>query len=332
MHEADLPLLRDPLTGGRLAMAAGGEREHGELKSGVLQGEHAQYPIRAFVPRFVSDEGYAASFGRQWTRYRRTQLDRFNNTRISRDRLFRDTEWTAGDLAEARLLEIGCGAGRYTQVLLDAGARVVSVDRSSAVDACWANNGPHLRLTVLQADLHSLPLPAASFDYVLCFGVLQHTPDPELAFRSIVQYLRPGGRIAADVYKRRPWITRWTAKYWYRGITKRLPSPLLFRLVEWYVPRWLSWDNRCQRVRVLRHAIPALIPCCNYTGLLPLSSEQIVEWAILDTFDGLASRYDRPQTLSTFRRWFDGAGLQEVSVREGGNGLVGTARAPNREG
>ena len=322
--------LRSPGSATRLEIKRVGEQEGDEIKTGELGviGSDQVYPIKNFIPRFVQDDSYTSSFGEQWNIYRRTQLDRFNGTTLSRDRLFRDTQWTAEELRGQRVLEAGCGAGRFTQVLLEAGADLFSMDYSSAVDACWTNNGPHPNLTLLQADLYRMPFAPASFDKVFCYGVIQHTPDVKSAFMSLIPFLKPGGKIAVDVYPKAPWITRWTAKYWYRPLTKRLPRNLLRRIVEWYVPRWIPIDNKLQSVRVLRYVVPALVPCWNYTGMLPLSDRQIVEWAVLDTFDALSPMYDSPQTLETLQSWFHEAGLHDIDVRPGGNGILGNARMP----
>jgi uncharacterized protein YbaR (Trm112 family) len=46
------------------------EEHGGEIKSGTLvcRSCNTRYPIRNFIPRFVPDDGYAESFGKQWNR------------------------------------------------------------------------------------------------------------------------------------------------------------------------------------------------------------------------------------------------------------------------
>jgi SAM-dependent methyltransferase len=284
------------------------------------------FEIVNFIPRFVPDSSYTQSFGEQWNRYRRTQLDRFNGTTLSRDRFFRDTGWT--DLKGQRVLEAGCGAGRFTQVLLDAGAELYSIDYSTAVNACWANNGPHPSLNLSQADLYALPFPENFFDRVFCYGVLQHTPDVKKSFMSLLPYLRSGGELAVDVYRKTPWTTRWTSKFWYRPITTRMSRETIRKIIEWYVPRWIPIDNFFQRIPVARSVVPAVVPCWNYTGDLPLPADQVTMWAVLDTFDALTPAYDFPQTLESVNSWFSEARLADVRVRYGGNGILGNARKP----
>ena len=271
----------------------------------------------------MSDVRYADSFGEQWNRYRRVQLDSVTGKPLSRTRFFAGTGWPER-LDGERVLEVGCGAGRFTEVLVSTGAEVVAVDASSAVEACRETVGD--RATIVQADLFDLPFEECSFDRVFCYGVLQHTPDPRAAFLTIVRYARPGGWIAADVYKRADYVDRWSAKRLWRPLTTRLPRRWLRRLVEWYVPKWLPVDTRLARVPKLGRFLTAVVPCWNYTGLLPLDDEELRAWAILDTFDALSPRYDFPQTPAAVREWCDAAGLVDVTVREGGNGIEVTAQ------
>lgn len=273
----------------------------------------------------MPDDGYAESFGDQWNRWRRVQLDSVTGKPLSRARLFEGTRWPE-DLTGQTVLELGCGAGRFTEVLLDAGAEVWGVDASSAVDAARANLGEHERLHLAQADLFDLPFGQGAFDRVLCFGVIQHTPDPRLAF---LIASRHGEWLAADVYRTQPYVDRWSAKTLWRPLTTRLPRERLRRIVEWYVPRWLPVDTRLARVPKVGRFLTAAVPCWNYTGLYPLDEDELVAWAVLDTFDALAPRYDEPQTLETVQSWVREAGLVDADVRYGGNGIVVTGRRPS---
>ena len=104
-----------------------------------------------------------------------------------------------------------------------------------------------------------------------------------------------------------------------------MPRQRLFEVVEWYIPKWLPIDTFLAGVPVIGKWLVGIIPCWNYTGMLPLSGDEIVSWAILDTFDALASKYDLPQTLEEVSSWFKEAGLSDVQVDCGSNGIVGNA-------
>ncbi len=297
------------------------------LLTGILASPDSA-PVRDGIPRYVEELDYAESFGDQWKRYRRVQLDSATGKGLSRDRLFHGTGWTPEEVDGELVLEVGCGAGRFTEVLLSTGARVVAVDASSAVEACRETCGDNPRLALVQADLFALPFRPGSFDRVFCYGVLQHTPDPERAFRALVEQVRPGGLIAADVYRRFPYIDRGSAKFLWRPLTTRMRRDRLRRLVEWYIPRWLPVDRRLARVPRIGRFLVAVIPCWNPYGLFELSEEETVAWAILDTYDALSPRYDWPQTLESVEAWCSRAELEDVSVRYGGNGIEINARRP----
>jgi len=272
----------------------------------------------------VPQESYASSFGLQWNRFRRTQLDSHTGLPLSRDRFLFSTGWTESDLTGRRVLDVGCGAGRFAEVALAMGAELTAVDYSSAVDATWANLGPHPRLNVLQGDIYGLPFRPESFDFVYCLGVLQHTPDVKRAFLSLPSLVRPGGRLCVDVY---PWFLRnalWS-KYWIRPLTKRLGPERLFPLVEKMVAVLLPVSLVVGRIPIVGRRLRYAIPVANHEPDFPLSPEQVREWALLNTYDMLAPAHDHPQTPATLRSWFDEAHLQDVEVFRRGH-LIGRGR------
>ena len=67
----------------------------GEIVEGLLQCEtcHIQVPIVRRIPRFVSSESYASSFGFQWNRFDRLQVDSVMHNDLSRDRFYATTGW-----------------------------------------------------------------------------------------------------------------------------------------------------------------------------------------------------------------------------------------------
>lgn len=290
----------------------------GEIETGTLHcGGGHQYPITRGIPRFVLPDSYANSFGFQWNTFRKTQLDRYSGVPVSRDRFYKQSRWTPDELQGTRVLDIGCGAGRFSEVALNAGADLVSIDYSSAVDACFANLGPHPRLTVAQGDIYQLPVKHGLFDYVYCFGVLQHTPDPHAAVLALVPPLKPGGRLALDFYPRFPGNVLWP-KYWLRPITRRIRPERLFALVQTLVPKLLPVSTAFSVIPLLGRRLRYIVPVINYHGVFPFTEEQHREWAMLDTFDMLASAYDHPQTAETVRRWLAESGLLEIeAAREG---------------
>jgi hypothetical protein len=117
------------------------------------------------------------------------------------------------------------------------------------------------------------------------------------------------------------------AKYLWRPIAKRIPPTRLFGILERAVPVLLPISRTLGRIPVIGRFAKRVIPIADYTSVLPLSLQQLEEWALLDTFDMLAPKYDKPQTAATVRHWLDSAGLVDVEVVYAGH-LVGRSRKP----
>jgi SAM-dependent methyltransferase len=303
-----------------------------EIDTGVLRcGDcETSYPIMRSIPRFVSADNYASSFGLQWARFRQTQLDSYSGTTISRDRFLRQTAWTTESLAGAAVLDVGCGAGRFTEIALSLGAEVFAMDYSEAVDACRQNFPSHPNLHVVQADVYALPFQPERFDYIYCLGVLQNTPDPRRACLALPLLLKPGGQLAVDIYPRY-WSSLLHPKYWLRPITRRLPRPILLRAIERAAPVLLPVSRAAGQVPALGRAFQRLVPIANYHGIYPLNAQQLRDWAILDTFDWLSPAYDKPERPDVLRSWLVEAGLEDIHVAKIAH-LVGRGRKPLKKG
>jgi SAM-dependent methyltransferase len=283
-------------------------------------------PVRNGVVRFRDDSGYNESFALQWNRFRSNQIDAVNGTDLSMRR-FAESGWDLRALSGRRVLEAGCGAGRFTRILAEAGARLIAFDYSAAVDACRENNGHFRNVVILQCDIFDMPFRPQMFDYVFCHGVLQHTPDPKAAFMALSRQVAPGGRLSIDVYRKDGRIRPWKSKYIWRPLTTRLQPEWLLGFLEWFIPKWLPFDTAIKRIPRLGNYLGSVVPCWNY-HFTALSAEQQVAWAIMDTFDALAPAYDIPVRLEEVRAWFDELGWREFEVRPGGNGVVGNGRRP----
>lgn len=327
MRYETVDLLRCPASGSRLKVEPE-ESQGDEIVSGWLVAEDSgrRYPIMAGVPRFVPSGNYTETFGFQWRRFGRTQLDSVSGQPISAERFWRATAWAREELQDQWVLDVGCGAGRFAEVALRAGARVVAVDASTAVDACYANVGGCGPVLVVQADLHPLPFPRGAFPSVYCLGVLQHTPDPAKAFAAAAEMVAPGGRLCVDVYAK-SWKTWLHPKYYLRPLTTRMDEAQLLRLLARTVPRLRRLSSWLGRIPAIGRPLRRLVPVANYEGIYPLRPDQLDEWALLDTLDWLSPTYDQPQTATALRTWFEEAGFQEIEIVRAGH-LVGRGQRP----
>jgi 2-polyprenyl-3-methyl-5-hydroxy-6-metoxy-1,4-benzoquinol methylase/uncharacterized protein YbaR (Trm112 family) len=306
----------------KLRLQGGGDSPR-QISEGTLHctGCGRDYPVISGIPRFVSDANYAATFGFQWNRHRRTQLDSYTGLPISRERLFHVTQWPTrleGDL----ILEAGCGAGRFTEVLATTNATLYSFDFSNAVDANMLNNGSAPNVNLSQCDILNLPFAPGAFDRVVCLGVLQHTPDPRASFFNLASMVRPGGELAVDVYTRSiASLLHW--KYALRPFTTRMHPEKLYQWVSRLTPPLVPLSGMLRRAFGRPGA--RLLPIAEYS-YLGLSDTINKEWAILDTFDMYSPAHDHPQSLRTLTSWFQSAGFDEVTVRYGANGVTGKGR------
>ncbi|HEX8922573.1 MAG TPA: methyltransferase domain-containing protein, partial [Pyrinomonadaceae bacterium] len=209
----------------------------GEIETGTLTCRECahEFPIKAGIPRFVSEDNYATSFGYQWNRFRLEQIDSNNGTQLSADRFYSETGWTKEWLKGKWVLDAGCGAGRFLDAASQSDCDVVGLDISNAVDAARANLAGRRNVHFVQASIYELPFRSGVFDGCYCIGVVQHTPDPQKTMRTLPRVLRPRGRIAITAYERKPWTPLY-GKYWLRPLTKRLDKQTLLAGIKGAMP------------------------------------------------------------------------------------------------
>jgi SAM-dependent methyltransferase len=315
----------------RLALAA-----QGETLLACAQG--CRVPVVAEIPRFVGGDGYAESFGRQWLAYPRTQLDSETGVPISRTRLERCLGAPLETLRGLSVLEAGCGAGRFTELLLQAGARVFACDLSRAVEANRANCRRWPEHFVCQADILDLPAADAAFDLVLCLGAVQHTPDPEATIRALARKVKAGGRLAIDHYAAPRGATRIAAALAPRALLRqallRMPSPAATRAASAVTAAILPLHRVLWRpgalARAARRVLRLASPVLDYYDRHPeLGPSRLADWARLDTHDALTDRYKHLRDAAQIRAALEAAGLSAVEVTEAGNGIEARGTRPS---
>jgi len=254
-------------------------------------------PVRNGVPRFVPDDQYASNFGFEWTVHDRTQLDTATVTE-SEETFRRYTGLTPEDVRDRTVLDVGCGMGRFAEVVSRWGGRVTGVDLTRAVDSAAANIGARPNVRLLQASLFELPFADGAFDIVYSLGVLHHTPDCRAAFQAITRLVKPGGRLCVWVYGH---MGPWTVfSDFYRRATTRMPHRLLHALCWAAVP--LYYFN--------------CIPLVGWASrmVLPVSHHPRASWRVLDTFDWYSPKYQSRHTYPEVYDWFRAAGLVDLRL------------------
>ena len=271
------------------------------------------YPLIHGIARFVSSEDYSASFGYQWNIHAKTQLDSYNGLTISRDRLFEETQWRPEALKGRSVLECGSGSGRFTQVLCNCQAKVFSIDYSVAVEANKNNNNEARNLFLAQASIYDLPFQQESFDYVICLGVIQHTPDVKRAFMAMFEYLKPGGKFCIDVYAAP--VSYLHPRHVLRPFTRKMKKEKLYEIVSKWVPRLLPISTALHKVPVIGQGLARLVPVANWRANIKLPTESLYkEWALLDTFDWLSPAFEKPQSRSALHEWCSALHLRRFEI------------------
>lgn len=286
------------------------------------------FPIVRSIARFVPTEDYAHSFGYQWNFFDKTQLDSHMGNDLSRERFFATTQWPQKMEGQV-ILEAGCGMGRFTQIALETGAEVVSFDLSTAVEANLRNNGDSPRVQIVQASIYEIPLKKESFDKVFCMGVLQHCPDVRAAFMSLVPFLKSGGEIVIDVYQKHTGLFP-PLKYWARPFLTWMGPKGVHRFLSLLIPPAFYLKKALYKIPLVGKPIGNLIPIgpISHAPRLIFTDEVLVQVKILSALDMFSPVHDHPQTLETVRQWFADAGLADVYVGTGFNGVNAKGRKP----
>lgn len=170
----------------------------------------------------------ARSFGFEWSRfpemYDEWQQSFLNYMQPHAPEFFRGK----------KVLDAGCGNGRFSYYAAKYGGEVWAIDLGPAVEVAQKNTESIGNVQVIQADLHQPPFALESFDFIYSIGVLHHLPDPEVAFQKLLRYLKPGGEIQIYLYWspegqpiKRALLAMVAAG---RKITTRLPHKMVYAL------------------------------------------------------------------------------------------------------
>lgn len=277
-----LSSLRDPERRTPLRLSADGTR---------LENPDAgqSWKIVDGIPRFVED-AHLESFGHQWTRFEVAHDEEDRATFEAK------TGVRLSDLSGSRVLDAGCGGGRYAKICGEAGASVFGADHTRAVDKAsqLCRELPQVRF--VQADLKQLPFEPGSFDFVFSIGVMHHDANTRRVFDAVAKMVRPGGRYSVWLYGKNQWWQE-VINSGLRAITTRLPPSALMPF--------------CHAGAVLG-GIPILNRTLN--KIINFSAHPNYENRVCDTFDWWAPKYQYHHTAEELCVWFHEAGFTDLTV------------------
>jgi SAM-dependent methyltransferase len=261
----------------------------------------AMYLTAAPVVREGKVEQTKNGFGRQWNTYRVQRAEEDHAYFRSK------TGLEPSDLKGRLVLDAGCGSGRYSKVAGEAGATVIGVDLSPAVETAGSQTSHLPNVHIIQTDIFRLPFKPRSFEFIFSIGVLHHTPDTKKALSSLIPLLAESGEIAVWLYPRWP-LPLELYNELLRGITTRLNLDTVHRLAALLEPvgllklKLLTANHWWQRItgQLLR------------AMTIGISYHPDREIRICDTFDWFSPPYQWHHTDAEVESWLREFGLADI--------------------
>ena len=127
--------------------------------------------------------------------------------RLRRRKILKNFPPWSGD---GRLLDVGCATGRFLQQMAAVGWRGSGIE----LDPEAAAKARTVTTDVTVGDPAEVTLPAASFDLVTAFHVVEHLPDPAGALRNMLGWLAPGGLLVVEVPNVGGWGGALFGRHW----------------------------------------------------------------------------------------------------------------------
>jgi SAM-dependent methyltransferase/uncharacterized protein YbaR (Trm112 family) len=224
-----------------------------------------------------------------------------------------------------KVLDAGCGNGRFAYYAAKYGAEVWAIDLGPAVEVARRNTESFENIQIVQADLHNPPFPMESFDFIYSIGVLHHLPDPEFAFRNLLRFLKPGGEVQIYLYwkpERRPIKSRLlSAVSGVRRFTTRLPHKTVYILA--YPSALLTFLFFVWPYRIIGR-FPFLK---SFAEELPMKQYARLPFRVCvnDQLDRFSAPIENRYTRSDVQNWLVRASLESPCIGEN-YGWVATGR------
>jgi len=280
------------------------------------------------IPRIIKnfDNNDRDMWGEQWEKYYSTQLDSVTGSDVSLNRIKFILGGDLKVLQNKTVLEVGSGAGRFTEILAKYAKKLVTTDLSRAIDVNYKNNSHFKNTEFIQADINSLPFEKNSFDYVVCVGVLQHTIDTELSIQNLWSHVGNNGYLIIDHYQFKL-KTLFSTGELFRFFIKKMSRDKAFKftrkMVDLFFPIFFKFRNNKKIIKILKKIIPLGIEADGTTDHMDRNT--LKEWTYLDTHDGLADPIKRLITKKKLEKIINSLNASKLEMisemRPGSNGL-----------
>ena len=242
------------------------------------------------------DDKYTKNFSNQWKDFNLVQIDSYNKTSISKDYLNELMFDNYDNLKNKNVLEIGCGAGRFTEYLVKTVNLCVSVDLSKSIFYNVAKKEKNLLL--VKSDFTELT-SNKKFDIVICRGVLQHTPSPNKSILKLFDFVKPNGKVYFDYYKK-PKLGFFHPKYFFwRPLLNKISSYSSLKLfLEKNISNLIFYKKIIRKIFFNSNFIAdSIIPIWDFReNKYNITKDLYNDWTILDTLDGIFAKFDYPKS------------------------------------
>lgn len=275
------------------------------------------------------DKQVIAEFGEEWCRFNHSDVVQTTSIKSIFDNYLRFDSFfdlrqenvrriRAGQ-ARCRVLDLGCGSGRWSYQLADLGFDVVAVEPSAAWEVAQINLKPFLpeRVSVLNMTWQDLQeQDIGQFDLVLCLGVIHHLTDDLGCLRFINRALKPGGHFVGYVYyalDNRPKIWRVILKAISRIRVKVSMLPSEFKFVACdilFISVYLPLILWAKLMKFLKLADPSKIPLGYY-------ADQPLFIARTDARDRFGTSVERRYTRHELMNLLTTSGFRSIEIGEG---------------
>ena len=213
------------------------------------------------------DEKTVEGFGEEWQRFDQSELSSHDKERIFND-YFSLFSWEKLP-PNAVGADIGCGSGRWAQLVAPKVGLLHCVDPSQALDVARHNLSGIDNVKFAQASVDDLPFPDNSLDFAYSLGVLHHVPNTAAAIRSIAAKLKPQAPFLLYLYyafDNRPYWFRllWRISDILRRTISKMPSPLRY-MVSQLLAVMIYWPlARTAKILEQLGCLPANWPLAYY--------------------------------------------------------------------